>query len=371
MKLTDLPDIEFVDANAEHVKAALFADYISITGRTLAQGDPVRLFLLVVAEAFIRLLNNQNYVGKQNLLRYATGDNLDHLGALTGTTRIPASAATTTIKITLSAARNQETIIPAGTQVVTASGVYFAIDDDTVVLAGGLTVKAKATCQVTGELGNGFLPGEISNIVDPVAYVATMVNLTASAGGADKENDDAYRERIHESPECFSTAGPTGAYEYWAKSANSAISDVTVYSPSAGVVEIRPLLDGGKIPEQEVLDVVDSILNKDTVRPLTDQVQVKAPEPVSYDISLTYYSDRGASESMVKDAVMQAITGYERWQSAKIGRDINPSRLIADVMSVPGVKRVIVTSPTFTKLTNVQVAQAGTVTASLGGSEDE
>lgn len=371
MKLADLPGIEFVDADAEHVKAALFADYISITGRTLAQGDPVRLFLLVVAEAFIRLLNNQNYVGKQNLLRYATGDNLDHLGALTGTSRIPASAATTTIKITLSAARNQETIIPAGTRVVTASGVYFAIDDDTVVLAGGLTVNAKATCQVTGELGNGFLPGEISNIVDPVAYVATMVNLTASAGGADKENDDAYRERIHESPERFSTAGPTGAYEYWAKSANSAINDVTVYSPSAGVVEIRPLLDGGKIPEQEVLDVVDSILNKDTVRPLTDQVQVKAPEPVSYDISLTYYSDRGASESMVKDAVMQAITGYERWQSAKIGRDINPSRLIADVMSVPGVKRVIVTSPTFTKLTNVQVAQAGTVTASLGGSEDE
>lgn len=371
MKLADLPGIEFVDADAEHVKAALFADYISITGRTLAQGDPVRLFLLVVAEAFIRLLNNQNYVGKQNLLRYAIGDNLDHLGALTGTTRIPASAATTTIKITLSAARNQETIIPAGTRVVTASGVYFAIDDDTVVLAGGLTVNAKATCQVTGELGNGFLPGEISNIVDPVAYVATMVNLTASAGGADKENDDAYRERIHESPERFSTAGPTGAYEYWAKSANSAINDVTVYSPSAGVVEIRPLLDGGKIPEQEVLDVVDSILNKDTVRPLTDQVQVKAPEPVSYDISLTYYSDRGASESMVKDAVMQAITGYERWQSAKIGRDINPSRLIADVMSVPGVKRVIVTSPTFTKLTNVQVAQSGTVTASLGGSEDE
>lgn len=371
MKLADLPGIEFVDADAEHVKAALFADYISITGRTLAQGDPVRLFLLVVAEAFIRLLNNQNYVGKQNLLRYAIGDNLDHLGALTGTTRIPASAATTTIKITLSDARNQETIIPAGTRVVTASGVYFAIDDDTVVLAGGLTVNAKATCQVTGELGNGFLPGEISNIVDPVAYVVTMVNLTASAGGADKENDDAYRERIHESPERFSTAGPTGAYEYWAKSANSAINDVTVYSPSAGVVEIRPLLDGGKIPGQEVLDVVDSILNKDTVRPLTDQVQVKAPEPVSYDISLTYYSDRGASESMVKDAVTQAITGYERWQSAKIGRDINPSRLIADVMSVPGVKRVIVTSPTFTKLTNVQVAQAGTVTASLGGSEDE
>ena len=125
MKLVDLPDIEFVDADAEHVKAALFADYISITGRTLAQGDPVRLFLLVVAEAFIRLLNNQNYVGKQNLLRYATGDNLDHLGALTDTTRIPASAATTTLLITLAAKREQETIVKAGTRVATDKRYLF------------------------------------------------------------------------------------------------------------------------------------------------------------------------------------------------------------------------------------------------------
>lgn len=371
MKLADLPDIEFADADEETVKAAVLADYTEITGRTLATGDPTRLFLLVIAELIIRLLNKMNYTGKQNLLKYATGDNLDELGAFSDTDRIPASAATTTLQITLSAVREQETIVPSGTRVTTASGIYFATDEDVAILAGNTMTTVKATCQTTGVAGNGFLPGEINNIVDPIAYVASITNTTTSAGGADQEEDDAYRERIHESPERFSTAGPTGAYEYWAKSANSAIIDVTVYSPSAGVVEIRPLLDGGKIPGQEVLDVVDSILNKDTVRPLTDQVQVKAPEPVSYDISLTYYSDRGASESTVKDAVTQAITGYELWQSAKIGRDINPSRLIADVMSVPGVKRIVVASPVYTELTNIQVAQADKISATLGGSEDE
>ena len=209
------------------------------------------------------------------------------------------------------------------------------------------------------------------NTINLVSICSISTNTTTSDGGADEEDDDAYRERIHESPERFSTAGPTGAYEYWAKSANSSIIDVTVYSPSAGVVEIRPLLTGGTIPEQELLDAVASILNQEKVRPLTDQVQVKAPEAVSYDITLTYYIDQGTSESTVQEAVSAAIDSYKLWQSKKIGRDINPSRLIADVMAVAGVKRVVVTSPTFTELTNVQVAQAGTVTASLGGSEDE
>lgn len=363
MKLVDLPDIEFVDADAEHVKAALFADYISITGRTLAQGDPVRLFLLVVAEAFIRLLNNQNYVGKQNLLRYATGDNLDHLGALTDTTRIPASAATTTLLITLAAKREQETIVKAGTRVATDSGIYFATNDDAAVLAGNMTTTVKAACQTVGTVGNGFLPGEIKSIVDPVAYVASIVNTTTSAGGADEESDDDYRERIHEAPERFSTAGPTGAYEYWTKSANSGIIDVAV--------EIRPLMTGGTLPEQELLDAVKTVVSADKVRPLTDNVSVVAPDAVSYDITLTYYTDVGTAESTVKDAVTTAVNNYRLWQKSKIGRDINPSRLIADVMAVAGVKRVIVTAPTYTVLTGVQVAQDKTVSVVLGGSEDE
>ena len=371
MKLVDLPDIEFVDADAEQIKAAVFSDYTSITGRTLAQGDPVRLFLLVVSEAIVRLINNQNYVGKQNLLKYATGGNLDNLGAFSDTDRIPASAATTTLLITLSSKREQETIVKAGTRVATDSGLYFATNEDVAVLAGSLTTTVKATCQTVGTAGNGFLPGEIKSVVDPVAYVGSIVNTTTRAGGADEEADDDYRERIHEAPERFSTAGPTGAYEYWTKSANSGIIDVAVTSPSAGAVEIRPLMTGGALPEQELLDTVKTVVSADKVRPLTDNVSVVAPDAVSYDITLTYYTDVGIAESTIKDAVMTAVDNYRLWQKSKIGRDINPSRLIADVMAVAGVKRVIITAPTYTVLTGVQVAQDKTVSVVLGGSEDE
>ena len=43
MKLSDLPDIDFVDVDRDTVQQAVFDAYTNITGRTLAQGDQIRL----------------------------------------------------------------------------------------------------------------------------------------------------------------------------------------------------------------------------------------------------------------------------------------------------------------------------------------
>lgn len=77
----------------------------------------------------------------------------------------------------------------------------------------------KASAVSTGAIANGYKAGDISTIVDPIAYVATMVNLTETEGGADRESDEDFRERIRLAPEHFSVAGPDGAYEYWTKTA--------------------------------------------------------------------------------------------------------------------------------------------------------
>lgn len=112
-KLKSLPEIVFVDADAAKVESYILSEYEKITGRSLAKGDPVRLFLLTNAAVIILLLNKINETGKQNLLRYADGNNLDHLGALVGVERIPATAAVTTMQVTLSAELGNSTIIPA------------------------------------------------------------------------------------------------------------------------------------------------------------------------------------------------------------------------------------------------------------------
>lgn len=372
MKLAELPDVDFVNVAADEVQASIFECYQNITGRSVAKGDPTRLFLLTMSDVIIRLLNDINYTGKQNLLKYAIGEALDNLAALTETGRLPASAAMTTIQITLSEARDNEVIVPAGTRIATADGVYFALSEAVIVTAGQTTATGEAVCTETGDIGNGYLPGEINQIVDPVAYVSAMTNTTQSEGGSDEEDDESLRERAHEAPERFSVAGPEGAYQYHAKSVNSAITDVAVTSPSPGVVNIYPLLEGGEIPGEELLEEIEDRLSDKTIRPLTDDVEVKAPTKASYDITGTYYIDSNDTNQAadIQARVTEAINEYILWQKSKLGRDINPSKLISMVMAA-GVKRVDVTAPVFTKLENTQVAVADEISMTMAGAEEE
>lgn len=367
-----LADIVFVDTNKDKVTAEIINAYEAASGRSLAAGDPVRLFLLAIANIIILLLNQINETGKQNLLRYASGVNLDHKGLEMGVERNQATAAKTTIKIFLSAKMSKPVAIQAGTRFSAGDNIFFALDETMIIAAGETENTGSATCLTYGDNGNGYLPGQIKNLVDPVPYISKISNITTSEGGSDEQNDDSYRADIQIALEKFSTAGPAGAYEYYAKHASSDIIDACVWSPSAGVVEIRPLLTGGMIPGQEILNIVKDACNDRTVRPLTDFVQVKAPDPVQYDINLTYYIDRTntAQASAIQSGVNIAVNNYIAWQKSKLGRDINPSELISLVMQT-GVKRVEIQKPLFTRLENTQIAQEHIVTVNLGGYENE
>ncbi|MDR7867603.1 MAG: baseplate J/gp47 family protein [Sporomusaceae bacterium] len=371
MEFKNLPQITFAERSAGVTEAALIAKYEEKTKKTLYPGDPVRLLLEAVAFMFAQVRNEIDYTGKQNLLAYAVGDNEDHLGVLVGTDRLPAAAATATLRFTLSAAQAGAVIIPAGTRATPGDNLLFATTATATIPAGQTYVDAEATCIETGAKGNDYAPGQINKIVDPIQWVASVTNTTTSEGGADIESDDAYRQRIRLAPESFSTAGPGGAYEYHAKKASALIVDVSVISPDPGEVEIRPLLAGGEIPGQEVLDAVTAACNDKSVRPLTDLVSVLAPTVVSYDVDATYWidSDNSTVAATIQAAVEQAVADWVLWQKSKLGRDINPSELNRRMVNAGG-KRVLIASPAYTALLKSQVAVAGTVAASFGGFED-
>lgn len=375
MKLADLADVEFVNADKDAVVAALMADYKEIVKRSPAKGDPVRLFLLVVAESIVRMRNAINYTGKQNLLKYAEGDHLDHLGSFLDTPRLEAVEAVTTIKVTLSSARERNTEIPAGTRVSNGDRLYFALSEDGVVPAGQTEILLPASCMETGEIGNDYMAGEISTIVDPIPYVSQMTNITKTEGGSDREEDEHYRERIHEAPEKFSTAGSAGAYRYWAMTASALISDVKPYGPeeSPGTVELYVLLENGGIPEEEILQKVLNAVSADEkgVRPLTDYVKALPPNIVDYDINVEYYISKDADATATEKAAETAIDEYVLWQKTKLGRDINPDELLYRLKSINGVKRARILSPLFVELDDRQVAIANNVRLVMVGSEDE
>lgn len=370
--MINVSDIEFVDTDTKKIKSNVITIYESLTDRTLAQGDPVRLFLESIASIIAQQKAVINFTGKMNLLAYAKADYLDHLGVLVGTERIPASAAQATAKITLSAVQSSVIVVPKGTRITAGDNIFFATTEQRIIAIGDITATVTMECTTAGIIGNGYLPGQIKTIVDPIPYVQSIINTTESTGGADIEDDDSFRLRINEAPESFSCAGPDGAYKYWAKSASALIADVAVISDVPGNVEIVPLLKNGEIPTSTMLTEISSICNDKKIRPLTDNVNVSAPSVVDFDVTATYYIDssNAAEVTEIQTAVSQAVSDYVLWQKSKLGRDINPSELIRQMVNA-GAKRISVMAPTYTAVTKKQVAIANTPTITFGGVDDD
>ena len=363
-------DIDFVETNTETIKAEIIAEYESAAGRSLAHGDPVRLFLESIASVIAHQRTLIDFTGKMNLLLYSRGDYLDHIGVLVGARRIPPAPATAQFKIMLSAPRPDAVTIPKGTRINASGNVFFAIDRDVIILAGAIEALAAGTCTEKGASGNGYTAGEIKTVVDPVPYVQSIINTTTSDGGADEENDEAFRVRIQEAPEHFSVAGPAGAYAYFAKSASALIEDIAVMTPKPGEVNVYPLLQKGVLPGEEVLREVRETLTAEDVRPLTDKVEVFAPATTSYNIELTYYIDAvdTVRETSIKSAVDQAIEEYIIWQRSKIGRDINPTELQYRIRAA-GAKRAVITAPSFAVVADTAIAVSATKKITYGGIE--
>lgn len=372
MELSELSDVDFAQVDSEELISGMKKLVETYLERELAEADPLTLFIRAIGGVIIqqRLLIDE--VAKQNLLAYATGNNLEHLGILVGCARIGATSATVTMKLTLSAVLNTSLVIPAKTRYTAGDGVYFINEEDIIIEAGNETVEFKASCTTSGHVGNNYAIGVINQIVDVKPYMKSVENITESAGGADIETDEEYRERIRAAPEQFSNAGSRGAYEYHTKQVSSLISDVCVSSPSAGVVKIQPLLSGGNLPTTEILDAVAERLNDRTIRPLTDQVIVESPEIISYDIDVKYYINRSKATyaASIQEKVTAAVENYISWQREKLGRDVEPLEL-GYLLRSAGVKRIEMNSPTFIATQDNQVAIPNNINILFGGLEND
>lgn len=367
------PEISFVNTDTDTLVNALVKSYEKFTGRTLYPADPVQKFILWIADIIIqeRILIDES--AKQNVPRYAQGVYLDSLAEIfKDAYRLQPQAAATTFRFYLSTALPYQHLIPIGTRIAVDGNIVFETTETLYIDAGKQSGDVPAICQQVGEIGNGFVPGQITQLVDVFPYYDRVENITVSAGGAERETDSAFYERMRESMESFSTAGPSGAYIYHAKTASPLVADVTALSPTPGVADIRVLLRDGELPTEEVLQEVQAQLSADKVRPLCDFVQVSAPDTVPLNIDATYYIPKPSQNSaaVITADVEKAVQDYIRWQTEKMGRDINPSVFVSYLMKT-GIKRVVVRQPEYTVVPESEVAALNQCNVSSGGVEDE
>lgn len=361
-----MADINFIDVDSAKIYKTIIEELENGVAEPLYPGDERRIFAEALVPLFVALYSAVNDAAKQKMLRYARGEVLDALAERAGIERLEPVPATTILRFSLKEPLEQNVIIPIGTRATGNFVLYFKTDAAAIIPAGELYVDVKASSVEGGTIYNGLAPGTINTIVDLVPYVDKVENITTTSGGSDREEDDSLRERIRLSPVISSTAGPVETYKYWAKTADPNISDVAVVSPSPGEVEIVPILLGGELPDEGVLQKVLEVVNADDVRPLTDHVTVRAPDTIEYDIELKYYTT-AADESKAIETIEGAggaISRYINWQGSALGRDINPDQLRKlilapswDNSNLVGAIRVDIISPVYTPVPATSVAK--------------
>lgn len=368
---TQLPEPNFIDRDATAVTNEWIALYQERTGKTLQDAQIERILIDIGSyrENLIRV--KIQAIAKSNLLNYAPLEILKHIGELVGVPILEAKFSKTKFIFILEVAQDFDIIIPLGTQIESNDGKYiFETTDDAVIKAHELSVEIQAICTTAGAETNGYALNSITNLITPLGYVLTVQNTTITSGGQDEESADNYRERIRQAPESFSNAGSKGAYEFHTLSADQSIIDVAVISPSAGVVEIYPLVDTGT-PSDDLIAAVQQYLSADKIRPLTDNVIVKKPESIDFSITakLTLYSY--ADMASVQAAVNEGLNAYKTALKSKLNKDIVPNQIIAILNAIYGVYNVELISPTFQTVGASQWANLQEINISYEGEIDE
>lgn len=359
---------DFVEVDSAKLYTSIIGSLMDSCDEALYPGDERRIFGEGIVALFVSMFSLFNDKAKQRTLRYARGNVLDAIGERYNVTRLSAQSATAVFRFSVSEVQNENIIIPAGTHITADGSVYFATTETTVLPAGSLYADIQAVCTVGGAAYNGFAEGTIATLVDLIPYIGFAENITASAGGDDGEpydeiGDEKFRERIRLSPAIQSTAGPESAYRYFVLSADPGIIDVAIDCPEdqPNVINLYPLMTGGELPDEEVLQkVLDSL--SDDVRPMTDQVNALSPAVVEYEVEIKYYCTKDDEATTIEaiEGAGGAIDQYNQWQTAALARDINPDQLRRFLLAPStgtGAMRVDIIKPSFKELTKAQVAK--------------
>lgn len=195
-------------------------------------------------------------------------------------------------------------------------------------------------------------------------------NSTTPPTPAVMESDADLRQRVPAAFEGMSVAGPIGAYEYHALSADGRVSDAAAFSPAPAMVTVAVLARAGDgTAPDDLLQTVSAALNDETVRPVADRVAVVSAEIVNYAVDAVLYVYPGPAKEPILATARAQLKSYINEQR-RLGRDIRRSAIYA-ALHVQGVQRVELAHPAADVV--LDKSQAAYCTASsvvIGGSDE-
>ncbi|MEL5308349.1 baseplate assembly protein [Serratia nevei] len=212
---------------------------------------------------------------------------------------------------------------------------------------------------------------DLDNLAANLDTERLTITPETDASDAVMESDEALRLRAQSAFEGMSVAGPSAAYEYFARSASGKVADARATSPAPAEVVIAILsTDGDGTASPELLAAVTAAVNDEEVRPLGDRVTVRSADIVDYSIDAELFLYPGPESEPIINAAMASLRGFLADNDKKIGRDVARSAISAS-LHVQGVQRVVLRSPaTDLQISDTQAARNIGYTVENGGTDE-
>lgn len=226
--------------------------------------------------------------------------------------------------------------------------------------------EGAAACMLSHATGD-----DLDNIAANLDTERLVITEATDTADAVTESDEALRLRAQAAFEGMSVAGPSAAYEYFARSASGQVSDARATSPSPAEVVVAVLsTEGDGTASAALLAAVAAAVNDEEVRPLGDRVTVQSAEIVPYAIDATLYLYPGPESEPIINAAMASLQTFLADNDKKIGRDIVRSAISA-ALHVQGVQRVVINAPADDlQIDNTQAARNTGYTVDNGGTDE-
>ena len=123
-----------------------------------------------------------SYIFKQNFIKYMEEDVLKNWGATLGFSGSNLKPAVCILEFAINDILDFDVHVPAGTVVTAGDDVYFSTNDSCVIKTGETSIQAIATCTKEGSAGNGYMPGQLNIMTEPVLNISSVSNIDISAG---------------------------------------------------------------------------------------------------------------------------------------------------------------------------------------------
>ena len=343
--MSDLPKPSFIDRDPQAVIAEMVAQYEAMTGKTLypAQVDRLLVDLVSYRESLVRIGIQE--AAEQNLVAFARAPMLDYLGELLGVFRLPAQPARTTVRLTFMEPAAVAFQLPVGVRVETTGGIQFQSEKAVDVAIGATSAEFMVAAVESGSAANGYLPGQVSVLVDELPVVVDQVeNLTVTRGGMDAEDDERLRARIKLAPEAFSW-GSINRYRLAAMTAAADAVDVQVISPRPdGTVQVVVLGRDGA-PPVETIERVQAALTDSKARMMNDRIEAIPAQAVDYAISLEVDVLASRVPDLVRQIARDRCLAFAANLSRRLGGDIVPAQIKTALHDIDGLYDVRVLEP--------------------------